>query len=186
MKFIRNLKAFAITLLFIFTFNPFSINSQENTKGPEIFFSPRITLGYTLGSGFNYGFDLFLGVYRLNEFRLGADFSWYVVNTGQGIHQIKGIGLVGETDYLSMKLGAGSVSRSWGRKNVNKARTPGIMIDVALGLDAYTAPWLGFKTFLFRRENWMFYEQAAYLSAYSYFKSNDIIIRKFETEAENQ
>ncbi len=151
---------------------------QESYKGPQIFISPRITLGYTFGSGMNYGLDMVLGLYRINNLKLGLDFSYYFANTNQGIHRLKGFAIIGEMDYLSVKLGAGSVSRRWGMKNVNKARTPGIMIDVSASADPYKAPWIGLKSFIFKRSKWPFYDQPSYISAYTYFKNADIELYK--------
>ncbi len=156
------------------------IKAQENYKGTNIYFSPRITIGYTIGSGLNYGFDLVMGLYQLNDVKFGIDFTYYMINTDQGHHRIKGFALMAETDYLNVKLGAGSVSRRWGLKNVNKAKAPGIMIDVSGGIDPYKAPWIGAKGFIFNRAKWSFYDQPSYISAYTYFKTREIEIFKDE------
>lgn len=164
------------SIILLILVNPFFSQSQDEIKGPNIYLSPRITIGYTIGSGLNYGFDLVLGLYKLKDFDFGIDFSYYMANTDQGRHGIKGFGVLAEMDYFSMKLGAGSVSRRWGLKNVNKAKAPGLMIDVSASVDPFKAPWIGFKTFIFNRERWQFYDQPSYISAYTYFKSSNIEI----------
>jgi hypothetical protein len=176
---------FFINLFCIF-FVPFLLYPQDSGKGPEIFVSPRITLGYTFGSGLNYGFDIVLGLYSVDNFKFGVDFSYYMANTEQGHHSIKGFGIVGEMDYFSVKLGAGSVSRRWGLKNVNKAKAPGLMIDISAGVDPYRAPWIGFKSFIFNRNKWQFYDQPSYISVYTYFKSPDIEVFKEESLGEKK
>ena len=154
--------------------------AQEKTKGPNVFVSPRVTLGYTFGSGLNYGFDLFVGLYQFKEINFGTNFTWYMVNTPDGHHRIKGISLVGDYKYLNVKLGAGAVSRRWGLRNVNKASAPGIMIDVSATGDPYKAPWIGVKSFLFKRDRWLLYDKPSYISVYGYFRSQDIEIYKDE------
>lgn len=150
--------------------------AQAKTKGTDIYLSPRITLGYTFGGGLNYGFDIALGLYRLNDFNFGTNFSYYMVNTDQGHHRIKGFMLMAETKYLSVKLGAGAVSRKWGLRNVNKASAPGIILDISASADAYRAPWVGVKSFIYKRSNWLFYDQPSYISGYTYFKTQEIDI----------
>jgi len=164
-------------LLIIYSFIQ-SANAQENYKGTKIYFSPRITIGYTISSGLNYGFDAVCGLYQINSLNCGFDFTFYMVNTDQGHHSIKGIGLMAETNYLNIKLGAGMVSRRWGLKNVNKAKSPGIMIDVSGGFDPYKAPWIGAKGFIINREKWTFYDQPSYISGYTYFKTPEIEVFK--------
>lgn len=165
-----------ITVLVLLNISISDSWTQENTKGTDIYASPRITLGYTFGGGLNYGFDIALGLYRLNDFNFGTNFSYYMVNTDQGHHRIKGFMLMAETKYLSVKLGAGAVSRRWGLRNVNKTSAPGIIIDITASADAYRAPWVGVKSFIYKRSKWLFYDQPSYISGYTYFKTQEIDI----------
>ncbi len=160
--------------------------AQESYKGTNVYLSPRITIGYTISSGFNYGFDFVVGVYQLNDAKFGLDLTYYMVNTDQGHHSIKGLALVAEMNYVNVKLGAGSVARRWGLKNINKAKAPGIMIDVSGGFDPYIAPWIGVKGFIFSRAKWNFYDQPSYISAYTYFKTPEIEIFKEDVPAVGQ
>jgi len=150
-----------------------------------VFLSPRITLGYTFGAGLNYGFDIYVGLYRLDNFNFGTGFSYYMVNTDQGHHRIKGFVLMAENEYFSAKIGAGAISRRWGLRNVNKTSAPGILFDVAASMDAYKAPWVGVKTFIYKSSKWAFYDHPAYISAYGYFKSQDIDLYRLETTSGN-
>ena len=159
---------------------------QLETNGSNIFISPRITLGYTIGSGLNYGFDIVLGLYKVKDFDFGVNFSYYMVNTDQGHHRIKGFGVVAETDYFSAKLGAGSVSRKWGLRNINKAKAPGMIVDVSASADPFKAPWIGLRTFIFSRDRWLFYDQPSYISAYTYFKTANIEVFSDENIQEDQ
>ena len=171
-----------LLFLFVLFLSAEVVYSQEETNEIDVFVSPRITIGYTFGTGLNCGFDLGIGVYRINDVMLGTNFSYYLVVTDHGSHRIKGITLSAETDYISGRLGLGMVSRKWGLRNVNKARTPGIMIDVSASADAYKAPWVGFKTFVFKRSKWLYYDLPTYTSTYAYFKSQDIEIYKEDSK----
>jgi hypothetical protein len=154
--------------------------AQEKVKGPNVYLSPRITIGYTFGSGMNYGTDIFVGLYRKNDFNFGLNLSFYMANTSQGIHRMKSLAAAAETDYLSIKLGAGSVSRRWGLKNRNKASAPGLVADVSMGIGEKNAPWMGVKSFMFNRAKWQFYDHPSYFSIYTYFKSPNIELYKKE------
>ncbi len=179
-----NLKYLAIILLNLSLIC--NIRAQESYKGTNVYLSPRITLGYTISSGFNYGFDLVVGVYQLNDAKFGIDLTYYMVNTNQGRHGIKGLALVAEMENVNIKIGAGSVSRRWGLKNINKAKAPGIMIDVSGGVDPYKAPWIGVKGFIFSRSKWEFYNQPSYISTYTYFKTAEIEIFKEDVPVPGQ
>ncbi len=173
----RRLRLVFIMLSFLVCYNFYS---QENENGLDVMLAPRITIGYTFGAGINCGFDLGASVYRVNDIMTGVNFSYYFVFTGQGNHHIKGVTLAAETEYLSAKIGIGSVSRKWGLRNVNSASTPGIMIDFAASADTYKAPWIGFRAFIFDRSKWMFHELPSYTSAYAYFRTQEIEIYKQE------
>ena len=159
--------------------------AQEPEKGTYVFLSPRITLGYTFNSGFNYGVDLAVGLYKLNDFKFGTAFSYYLVNTNQGIHRIKGFTIMADSKYFNIRLGAGAVVRRWGMRNINKASAPGLIVDISASPDAYKAPWIGIKAFLFKRSKWVFYDHPTYTSAYTYFRTPDIEIFKQNTDTED-
>jgi len=172
-------------ILIVFSLNR-NIKAQESYNGTNVYLSPRITLGYTISSGFNYGFDLVVGIYQLDNAKFGIDLTYYMVNTNQGRHGIKGLALVADLENVNIKLGAGSVMRKWGLKNINKAKAPGIMIDVSGGVDPYKAPWIGVKAFIFSRAKWEFYNQPSYISAYTYFKTTEIEIFKEDVPVAGQ
>ena len=176
-----------ISIAFFVVFGSYSSYSQENENGLDVMVSPRITIGYTFGAGINCGLELGVGVYRINEIMTGVNFSYYFVFVDQSSHRIKGISLTAETKYISGKLGIGAVSKKWGLRNVNKASTPGIMVDFSASADAYKAPWIGFKAFIFDRSKWMFHELPSYTSAYGYFKTQEIeIYKQEETNSSSQ
>jgi hypothetical protein len=170
-----------LVLTSFFLGNNFFSKAQEPANGPCVFLSPRITLGYTFGSGLNYGFDAVFGLYKMNDYRFGINLTYNMVNTDQGHHRIKGLAIVAESDYFCLKLGAGSVSRRWGLKNMNKASSPGLLFDVSINIGEANAPWIGAKSFIFDHGKWEFYDHPSYFSAYTYFKSPNIVI--FEQKA---
>jgi hypothetical protein len=173
---------YVFVVFFLISFSQHSF-SQEKPDGLDVMLSPRITIGYTFGAGINCGLDLGVGVYRIKDIMTGVNFSYYFVFVDQSNHQIKGITLTAETKYISGKVGIGAVSKKWGLRNVNKASTPGIMVDFSASADAYKAPWIGFKAFIFDRSKWMFHELPSYTSAYGYFKTQEIEIYKQEDES---
>ena len=177
MIFLKSLILLIIALFFSLN----NVYSQEKENGLDVILSPRITIGYTFGAGLNCGFDLGVGVYRVNDIMTGLNLNYYIVVTPQGSHRLKGVSLAAETKYVSGRIGMGVVSRRWGLRNVNKAKTPGIMVDVSASADAYKAPWIGVKTFIFNRSKWLYYDMPTYTSAYAYFKAQDIEVYKQET-----
>jgi hypothetical protein len=165
-----------LLLITFFLGNIIFLKAQQAVNGPTVFLSPRITLGYTFGSGLNYGFDAVIGLYKMNEYKFGINLTYNMVNTDQGHHRIKGLAVVAESDYFCLKLGAGSISRRWGFKNMNKASAPVLLVDVSINIGEANAPWIGAKSFIFDHERWEFYDHPSYFSAYTYFKSPDIVI----------
>ena len=167
-------KKLIVTYLLIFV-NSF-IFSQENKNGTNIYFSPRITIGYTFGSGMNYGVDFIVNIYTVNEFNFGVDYSFYIVNTPTGTHRLKSINLMAENKMLSAKIGAGLVKRVWGLNKINKAKTGGFIIDISATSDPFRTPSLGVRSFVFRRSKWPFYNQPSYISVYTYYRTPEIYI----------
>lgn len=178
------MKHYIIRILLIISIITWSVRifAQENTNdynGFDVKLSPRITIGYTFGAGVNCGFDLGISVYRVNNIMTGLHLNYYMVFVKNGgMHKIKGAMLSAETKYVTGHIGIGKVSRNWGLRNVNRAGTYGIMIDAAASFDEYKSPWIGFKTFIFNRQKWVYYDLPTYTSAYVYFKTQNIDIYK--------
>ncbi len=177
-------KLYALVLLVLLQFliMPSSnITAQPNDDYNrfDVMVSPRITIGYTFGAGVNCGLDLSTSVYKFKDIFAGVHISYYLVFVkNSGMHRIRGIMLSAETEYVTGRIGFGRVSRSWGMRNVNKAGVYGLMIDAAASFDEYRAPWIGFKTFIFNRSKWPYYDFPSYTSAYAYFKPKNIKIYK--------
>ena len=150
----------------------YKLIAQEN--GPNVYVSPRINIGYTFGAGINYGFDIVVGAYTIGDFNLGFAYSHYFVNVPKDFHRFKTFSLMVDHEMINARIGAGVVSRKWGLRNVNKAKVPGISVDVSVGFDEYHAPWFGVKSFIYNRNRWMYFDQPSYISAYTYFKTQEI------------
>ncbi len=153
----------------------FSQNSSTN-----IYASPRITIGYTFGSGMNYGIDFVLNIYSIEEYNFGINYAFYLVNTSSGTHRIKSFNIMAENDMLSAKIGIGMVKRVWGLKRINKVKTGGIIIDVSVAVEPYTFPSAGIRSFIFNRSKWPFYSQPSYISIYSYYRTPEFYIYQSE------
>ncbi len=175
------LKFVSVVLMVLLTISSATLLAQETTDYNrfEVNISPRITLGYTFGAGVNCGVEIGASVYKFNDVTLGVNLNYCMIFIkNSGLHRISGAMLSAETQYIAGKIGIGKVNRSWGRRNVNKAGTYGLMIDAAACVDEYRAPWIGFKTFIFDRSKWPYYPLPTYTSAYTYFKSKNIEIYK--------
>ncbi len=176
------LYSLAVIILLQLTVIPQStVTAQQNDDYNrfDVMVSPRITIGYTFGAGVNCGLDLSASVYKFKDIFTGVHISYYLVFVkNSGMHRIRGVMLSAETQYVSGRIGIGKVSRSWGMRNVNKAGVYGLMIDGAASVDEYKAPWIGFKTFIFNRSKWPYYDLPSYTSGYAYFKPQNIKIYK--------
>ncbi len=150
------------------------IYAQDLEKGPNVYISPRINLGYTFGAGLNYGFDVVVGAYSTKNFNFGFAYSHYFVNVPKDFHRFKTMSIMIENSMFNAKFGAGILSRKWGLKKINKAKVPGMSMDISVGIDEYRAPWLGVKSFLYNKERWMYFQYPSYISVYTYFKTPEI------------
>ncbi|MEN8119066.1 MAG: hypothetical protein ABFS35_01910 [Bacteroidota bacterium] len=150
--------------------------AQEPLRGPNVYVSPRINIGYTFGAGITYGFDVVVGAYSTKNFNFGLAYSHYFVNVPKDFHRFKTISLVIENSMFNAKFGAGMVSRKWGLRNVNTAKVHGMSIDISAGVDEYHAPWVGVKSFIQNRKRWTFFDYPSYISIYTYFKTPEIEI----------
>ncbi len=150
------------------------LSAQDAQNGPNVYISPRINIGYTFGAGINYGYDIVVGAYSLGDFNFGLAFSHYFVNVPKDFHRFKTISIMIDHPMINAKLGAGVLSRKWGLRNVNKAKVPGISVDVSVGFDEYHAPWVGVKSFIHNRNRWTFFDYPSYISVYTYFKTPEI------------
>ena len=162
-------------ILFLLMFS-FNFYAQDKENGPNVYVSPRINIGYTFGAGINYGFDIVVGAYSIGDFNLGLAYSHYFVNVAKDFHRFKTISLVVDHPMINAKFGAGVLSRKWGLRGINKAKVPGISVDVSVGVDEYHAPWVGVKSFIHNRNRWTFFDYPSYISVYTYFKTPEIEI----------
>lgn len=179
-------KGIQYILILVFSLLLTKTSAQDKPTGLDVFLSPRVTIGYTFGGGMNYGIDLQVGIYQLSSMLIGTNFSYYMVNTPQGRHRIKGLTFSSETKYLNARIGVGRVSRKWGLKNVNNKGIYGFLIDVSSSFDEYKAPWLGVKSFIFNRAKWLYFSEPSYISVYGYWKSQNIEIYQDLSEVQEQ
>ena len=165
-------------LIYIILILLFSVKvyTQEKGNGPNVYVSPRINIGYTFGAGITYGYDIVVGAYTVGDFNMGLAFSHYFVNVPKDFHRFKTISLMIDHPMINAKIGAGVISRKWGLKSINKAKVPGVSIDISVGVDEYTAPWVGVKSFIYNHNRWMYFNYPSYISVYGYFKSQEIEI----------
>ena len=169
-----------ILLSYLFVLVSYIASSQDNQSKTNVYFSPRITIGYTFGSGMSYGVDFILNIYSIKDYNFGLNYSFYLVNTTTGSHRIKSINLIAENDIISAKIGAGMVKRVWGLKKINKVKTSGVVIDIGAAIEPYTLPSVGVRSFVFKRSEWPFYKQPSYISIYTYYRTPEFYIYQSE------
>jgi len=148
--------------------------AQAQTKSEKSFFcSPGISVGYTFGAKFNFGFVVDAGIIdkRLNnfEFRYGASFTQYYVQTKTHVHRLRSFSLMAQTDFVDVKLGIGRVRNKWGASHSNRCITHGISYDVSFAYPNEYSPWIGYRRFVYRPSSWAWFT-TPYNSIYVKYK----------------
>ena len=173
---------YKIIFLIIIFFPLFKQNAKAQLikeASTNIYFTPLFTVGYTLNSGFNYGVDLTIGLFTIQnnipQTNAGISFQYYIVNYDESQHRIFAINIIAENDYFRIGGGMAQISKKWGFKNRNKNRAIGTSLDFGISTYHYKTPWLAFKTFV-PLQQWELCLNPYYISTYSYFKFEPIKI----------
>ncbi len=165
-------KIILIILLSLFSYKSFS----QTNYIPDIFVSPKFTLGYTFGAGLTYGIDFTFGLFKSGNANFGVSYSYYLVNYKESRHIVKSYNIVLETNNFDIKFGAGEVKKKWGYKRRNQNRVGGLNIDVSYSYNKYSLPWIGLKSFILRKGSWEWFPKPYYMSLYSYFKHDELYL----------
>ncbi len=150
-----------------------NLNAQRDITS-NIYISPFITIGYTFGSGFNYGFDVTTGVFKLKsdnpEMNAAISLQYYFVNYKGAHHRMFSFNFIAESPYYRIGIGAGDVKRTWGFKRINKSKAFGYTFDFAISTESVYTPWLSLKMFALHGGYWEFYDKPYYISGLTYFR----------------
>lgn len=146
--------------------------SSQRFFNKPVFVSPGISVGYTFGARFNYGFCLDVGLLdkgkTLNS-RYGFSFYEYFVHTHQHTHRLRSFSLMYQNDYLDLKGGIGRAKNPWGYGHRNKCIVRGLAFDVSASYPSPFSPWIGYRLFKYPQANWAWYMKP-YQSVYIKYK----------------
>lgn len=146
------------------------------------YFSPFITLGYTFGSGLNFGVDCTFGIFTIKHYNPaitgGLSLQYYFVSYEKTMHTIKTINLIAESEYFRIGGGAGEIKKSWGFRNRNVSKAFGTNIDFGISAFSTKVPWLAAKVFMPQLGTWEWSKNKNYISTYTYFKQEPIYLFK--------
>lgn len=148
----------------------------QNNLTSNLYFSPHLTIGYTFGTGLNYGVDLTFGIFKLKndnpEINGALSLQYYFVNYMGSTHRLFTVNLVAESDYYRLALGAGDTKKKWGFRRINKSKAFGYHFDFGISTVSTYTPWLGLKVFAIHGGYWEFYNKPYYMSTVMYFRQS--------------
>jgi hypothetical protein len=152
-------KPVSLFICCLFCFNSISF------AGNNFFFSPGLTVGYTLGAGTNWGFMFdtgLTGTIKGVDVKYGTSIFWYYISVQSSAtrhykHRARSLFgcLMLQTDFVDLKAGLGRMKNPWG--NDNKCIVHGFTADVSFAYPSVYSPWIGFKTFRYNRESWAWF-----------------------------
>ncbi len=166
-------RIFILILSLLFALKSFG---QLNTN---VYLSPRLTVGYTFYSGFNYGVDLTIGLFRIKsdpEINVCISPQYYFVNYKHNVHNLISFNVVAESDFFRIGGGIGQSITKWGFKRINRNAALGYQIDAAISTTSKYTPWLQMKAFMLHNGYWEFYGRPYYLSADMFFRPEPYVI----------
>lgn len=151
--------------------------SQLDTR---VFLSPRIKLGWTFYSGFNYGAEIAIGLFNIKkenpEINVCISPQYMLVNYKGNVHSILSFNAVLESDFYRVMLGIGSAQTKWGFRNRNSNSALGYNISVALTTESKYSPWVECNVFALHNGYWEFYGRPFYLSGSMFFRPDPYLV----------
>lgn len=138
-------RSIIIMLLLFFSQNVYSQQNRSN-----FYISPMISVGYAFNSGYTYGFDITLGVLKIQDnihpTNLAVATKFYFFNLQGTTNRVLSFNLVVENDYTRIGFGLAEVKRKWGFKSRNIHRAFGPTTEFGVHFGNEYLPWIGFKT----------------------------------------
>lgn len=155
---------------------PFMASAQDT----KVYFSPRIKLGWTFYSGFNYGAELCVGLFALHRDNPEIDVcispQYMLVNYKGNVHNVISVNAVVESDTYRLMLGMGQALTKWGFHNRNSNRAFGYNVGLSLTTDSKYTPWVEANVFALRNGYWEFYGRPYYLSVSGFFRPDPYVV----------
>ncbi len=151
-----------------------SMQSAYSQLHTRVYLSPRLKIGWTFFSGFNYGLDFTIGLFRLKaknpEINVCISPQYMMVNYKGNVHSIVSFNAVLESDYYRLNLGIGKAVTKWGFHNRNSNNALGYNIGVALSTSSVHTPWIEGNVFALSNGYWEFYGRPYYMMTSVFFR----------------
>ena len=153
---------------------PIESLAQLNTK---VTISPRIKLGWTFFSGFDYGLELNIGLFTIKrenpEINVGISPQYMFVNYKGNVHSLLTMNAVLEADTYRLMAGMGQAFTKWGFMGRNSNKAFGYNVSLGLTTESRHTPWVEGDVFILKNGYWEFYGRPYYLSASMFFREAD-------------
>ncbi len=167
-----------ITIIFL-VFFPHKITYAQIKS--NFYISPNISIGYVLKTGFIYGFDITLGVFKINNYihptSLAISTKYKFLNTSNDVNRIFSFNFVAENDFTKIGAGFGEIKRKWGYKKKNVFKTYAFITDIGFYSGIKYTPWIGVCTIHPHiKAEW--FGKKPLIGYYTYFKQENIEILK--------
>jgi len=175
---------FSKKLLLLLAAVCFSVSNSYSQLDTKVYLSPRIKLGYTLYSGFNYGFEMTIGLFNLKqenpEINVCLSPQYMMVNYKGNVHSIFSFNAAIESDYYRIHVGIGKAIMKWGFRNRNSNTALGYNIGFALSTESKYTPWIEGNCFALHNGYWEFYGKPYYFSGSVFFRPDPYLV--YETK----
>ncbi len=146
----------------------------------RVYLSPRLKIGWTFYSGFNYGIEMNIGLFNLKsekpEINVSLAPQYMLVNYKGNVHSLISVNAVLESDYYRLMLGMGEALTKWGFNNRNSNKAFGYHVGLALSTSSKFTPWVEGSGFILKNGYWEFYGRPYYLSASTFFRPEPYVL----------
>ena len=153
---------------------PMESLAQLNTK---VTLSPRIKVGWTFFSGFDYGIELNVGLFTIKkenpEINVGISPQYLFVNYKGNVHSLLTMNVTLESDTYRLMAGMGQAFTKWGFMGRNSNKAFGYNVAFGLSTESSHTPWLECDVFMLKNGYWEFYGRPYYLSTSMFFREAD-------------
>jgi len=138
--------------LFLITFG-----SKSFTQ--NLFVSPEITIGYTLGASLNVGFNIDFGIEQnsVTELRYGGSYGMNISMVNKELHRQTTLNFLLENKYFDIKLGPARMRNNWGYNKNNRCIIYGFTSDISLKYPNTYSPKIGYRNFIYRKHDWAWF-----------------------------
>lgn len=142
--------------------------------------SPRLKIGWTFYSGFNYGLEFNVGLFSLRrenpEINVSIAPQYMLVNYKGNVHSLISVNAVVESDTYRLMLGMGQALTKWGFHNRNSNNAFGYNIGLALSTESKFTPWVEGNVFALKNGYWEFYGKPYYLSCSGFLRPEPYVV----------